>query len=362
VTPFEADTISSQLGRFGGPDGRVRVELRGSGGLGLDRLDSVQIAAAPDEGRVAISLGPAGESDHALPDLLPGDRLDVSAQLEVGLDHDGAEGGPPPVGVPYDYAPGVVAGLRLADGDGTVIATGRATPLRLGPGRRRTRLIVEDSFRVPEAPGLDSARLELLICVSHEDARPGHLLLLGGGPQRRAADRAGQISVARMRPGGHRLPAGEETKQLRARRLEAGAGPRGVYSLPLPGLRRGEQLMVRSCVKATAAPAGSVSVGTRLFLADSPAQAEPDERSYAALVAPDAGRVANGGRGDCLPGDATTYRDVGVVLIRENAIRPVYLNVAAAAGENGAGGPDGGVELVPGGWLSVVRLEPGRRL
>jgi hypothetical protein len=201
--------------------------------------------------------------------------------------------------------------------------------------------------------------VELVLRASHEDARPGHLLLLGGGPHRRDRARAGQISVARLRPGGARLPTGEETRQLRTRVLPESGAPRSVYSLPLPGLQRGEQLMVRSCVRAHPHAAGPpVSIETRLFLADGPAQAEPDERSYAALIAPSSGRVADGGCGDCQPGDATGYRDTGVIRISENAVRPVYLNVAAAVGEGGAGGPGAEVELVPGGWLTIARVGP----
>ncbi len=48
-----------------------------------------------------------------------------------------------------------------------------------------------------------------------------------------------------------------------------------------------------------------------------------------------------------------------MVRIRENAVRPVYLNVSAAAGEYGAGGPGDAVELIQGGWLDVVRVAPG---
>ena len=362
------------LRRFAGAVTHTRIELAVTDRVGVDRADTVPIATGPDRGRVVISLGPAADRGHALPDLQPGDRLEAAAELEVALDNTVGPGGPPrsqagSVGVPYGYTPGIVAGLRLVAGSpeaeaGAVIATGRAMPLRLTAGQRWARLLVEDAFRIGEhtAAALENARVELVISASHEDARPGHVLLLGGGPNRRDRDRAGQISVARLRPGSSKLPAGDETKQLRATELPATGVPRSAYSLPLPGLRRGEQLLVHSCLRANSTPAGrSLPVGTRLFLADSPTQAEPDERSYAALISPAAGRVVDGGLGDCQPGaGASSYRDVGVVRIRENAVRPVYLNVAAVAGEPGdlPEAATGAVDLVQGGWLNVVRIAP----
>ena len=120
-------------------------------------------------------------------------------------------------------------------------------------------------------------------------------------------------------------------------------------------------MLAHSCLRVNATPAGrSLPVGTRLFLADSPTQAEPDERSYAALISPAAGRVVDGGLGDCRPAGTSSYRDVGVVVIRENAVRPVYLNVAAIAGEPGAPAPAPApaLDLVQGGWLNVVRVAP----
>src|SRR5207244_4396189 len=109
-----------------------------------------------------------------------------------------------------------VAWLRLlADaepGPDSELATGRAVPLRIGPEQRRARLLIEEAVRVSPATGeLSGARVELVVSASHEDAQPGHLLLLGGGPERRDRDRAAQISVVRLRPGEARLPAGDET-------------------------------------------------------------------------------------------------------------------------------------------------------
>ena len=154
--------------RFAGAVTHARIELAVTDRVGVDRADTVPIATSPDQERVVISLGPAADRAHALPALEPGDRLEVAAELEVALDGAAEPGASPHsraigVGVPYDYAPGIVAGLRLVAGSpeaeaGAVIAAGRAMPLRLVPGQRRARLLVEDAFRIGEHP---AAALEL---------------------------------------------------------------------------------------------------------------------------------------------------------------------------------------------------------
>ena len=200
------------LRRFPGGVTHARIELGVTEPVGVDRADSIPIATSPDRGRVVIALDRSAQRGHSLPDLAVGDRLEIAAELEVALDraseNGSGHGSGGTVGVPYEYAPGIVAGVRLVSGSpqeeaGAAIATGRAMPLRLAPGQRRARLLLEDAFRIGEhaAALLDDARIELVLCASHEDARPGHLLLLGGGPNRRDRARAGQLSVVRVRPG-----------------------------------------------------------------------------------------------------------------------------------------------------------------
>ena len=80
-----------------------------------------------------MSLGPDRRDIASLPDLAPGDRLEVTAEVEVTTDC--ARAGAGCVGSPYGFAPMVRARLLLArDRNVTEVAAGRG--LRLSDGRQ----------------------------------------------------------------------------------------------------------------------------------------------------------------------------------------------------------------------------------
>src|SRR5436190_2135430 len=62
--------------------------------------------------KVIMTLAPGGPKYSKMPDLLPGDRIEVSAELEVTAD---ASDNPDAVAVPYGYSPKIRASLILTD-------------------------------------------------------------------------------------------------------------------------------------------------------------------------------------------------------------------------------------------------------
>ena len=64
--------------------------------------------------RVVMSLGKGDEPYCSMPDLAPGDQIEVSAELQVTT--DSRVPGPDCVSKPYSYDPKVSAKLLLAEG------------------------------------------------------------------------------------------------------------------------------------------------------------------------------------------------------------------------------------------------------
>lgn len=339
--------------------GGVRVGATGNAAAEL--VDTVPISSGGGAGTVVMSLAGGGDPDLSLPDLRPGDRLEVYIELEVTTDLE--EAGAGLVGTPYSYAPEVTTTLELSGGQG-----GHGLPI--GKPRRETvdheqhhRVIVrEEAIEIPGRglPWDGPSRVDLIVEATSPEAARGNVLLIGQNePDGRVLGDMGQISALRVRRGrdakGNRL----RESQPRAGGLPVEKGTRTVVlSQQLDGLMADEQLRVRAQLETSSARLGyPARITTRVFLADSPDQDSPGGTS--ASVASFKGQVTKANGFNCTPdGRSSTSVKVGVLRMTQTPAGPLYLNVVAVSADPFKRGKPGDVLEVTGGSCEVVRFDP----
>ena len=321
-----------------------------------------------------MALGRDQDTATSLPDLKAGDRLEVSAELEVTTDLTTAElqanKGKGCYSKPYDYPPKVTAALVLAT------AKGRRTP---APGTAviatKTAAVEHEAhhfvfifnraaIKVP-SNWKGRGAVNLVLSANAARARPGHCLLVGANePDGTVQTDMGGISVARIR-GKLTSPEviRETTLRVPALGIHGAQPPRVVYSMPLVGLLANEQLTVYARILASAAGLGTrARMSTRVFLADSPTDVEPGN-GYAAQLAANKGRVAKTNGFNYLPtGPAPATEKVGVLHVTADMKQSetVFLNVVSGSGDpSKKSGSSDQLQLRPGGFLEVRRFPAG---
>jgi hypothetical protein len=341
--------------------------LVGSTGNSPELVETVPIGTAPSR-VVALSFGPGAKTDCPLPDIAPGDRLEVLAELEVTTDAEDPNH-PGLIGTAYGYAPEVEATLLLAAGPGeTEPGAGRAIalgrPWRRAVTHEQHHAVIEFDapVEIPAAgPGWTGAPyVNVVLSASSPEAQPGNVLLVGQNEKTKAVvqDMAG-IRVVRRRAG---------TKDQAAHRDSSGLVPgvpvakaeTVVFATRLDGLAEDEQLLVRAQLVTDAASLGyAARISTRLFLADGPDQTEPG--GVAASVASWKGHVSKFTGFNCLPGSGPqASRKFGVARIKSAPPGPLYVNLVAVSAAPFGGDSPGDVLPVDtsASYLEVVRYPP----
>ena len=337
-----------------------------STGKDPERFEKMQLASSNPTPRVVMSL-PQGKAPHAsLPDLRPGDRLLVSAELEVTTDCRRQQ--PDCVGKPYGYAPQVEATLLLASGRSVAsLEPDRARKLGKKQRKRCTHerhhdVLVFDNvvYDVPKGglPWSGQSCTNLAISASHSHAKKGEFLVIGQhDPGGVIKGDMGGISVVRLRPGQQTLPRPLRTAHRRVRRLPVVKGQRAViYSQKLEGLKRGEQLSVRAKVNASTAHLSyPARMTTEIVLAGGPDDSDPG--GEAKRVTPESPQICRGNGFNCLPAESPQpAQKAGAIRIVRDAKAPLYVNVFLVTGDP-LGQAKSGDELriVEGGFLEVMR-------
>jgi hypothetical protein len=331
--------------------------------------ETIAITRSPGrERRVVMRLAERpGRSFTRLPRLRPGDRLRVTAEVEVTTDCEMAN--PACVGTPYGYAPIVTATLLLT-GDRGATATDR-TALRLAARRvrcsqrRHHRVIVftRAGLLIPEEglPWSGPSFLNLILDAHHPRARDGDLLLVGENePDGSVGGDKGRLNAIRLRPSGERPRERVRTEKRLAREIPVDKEKRTVlYSRRLHDLRADEELEVRVQLIVSAAHLSyPVRISTRLILADSPRQ--DDEGGHAAEIAPFDGEISENNGTNCLRATACTSRKVGVLRCLESARQPLHVNLIAIAGDPfGEGRPGDKLRVLDEGFIEVLRYRRG---
>jgi hypothetical protein len=317
-----------------------------------------------------MSLGQTGRGASRIPDVVPGDRLRVMAEAEVTTDCKHPN--PACVGNPYTYAPVVQARLLLAGSRRTAEA-GRTKlieelrPRSLSHKQHHRVIVFADAELLVgerDLPGRGGRpHVNLSLDAHHRQARQGHRLLIGENePDGSVGPDKGRLCVVRLRGALPRLDpvktTSREAKQLPIVKGEA----RVVYSLPLPGLTKGEQLAVRAKLTTSTTDLDYwARVSARLVLADRRTDTDVGER--ARKVSTFRGAVTERNGFNCRPGDerCTTWK-VGVLRMTECAGKRLFVNLVADCGAPFGGQSRGDTMLVlDDGFIEVVRYPPGLR-
>ena len=312
-------------------------------GRNSELKETIAITRRPGRDRRVVMRLADGRHGHRftrLPELRPGDRLRVTAEVEVTTDCETAN--PACVGNPYEYSPIITATLLLT-GDREATAGGR-TALSLATRRvrcsqrRHHRVIVftRAGLLIPEAglPWSGPSFLNLILDAHHPRARDGDLLLVGENePDGSVGGDKGRLNAIRLRPSRERPRERVRTAKRLAREIPVDKNKRTVvYARRLNDLRDDEDLEVRAALTVSAAHLSyPARISTRLILADSPRQA--DDGGRAAEIAPFNGEISENNGTNCLRARACTSRKVGVLRCHAAAGRPMYVNLIAVSGD-----------------------------
>lgn len=333
----------------------------------------LDIESAKPAAEVAISLPSSGPDHASLPALAPGDRILVSAELQVTTDCPRQQSDC--TGRPYGYDPEVEVGLVLADGDGVAQAGGGSAVRLAPPQRRKVRherhhdVFVFDSVSYTVPPGglpwSGPSFVNVTLAAWHPQAGQGHKLIVGqNNPGGRPSGDMGGISVARFRPGQQRQPRPARTEQLQISALPViTSNPQKgvVYSSRLDGLETGEQLRVRANVKTSSAHLGyPVRTTVEVFLSEDPAGTQSGNE--AKRVCPDGPQISRGnGKNTLRTDNPMGSPKTGVMRIAKDARVPLYVNVMVTDGDpKHRAQPGDSLSILPGGFLAVTRF-PARR-
>ncbi len=298
-------------------------------------VETVPIATAPGTRCVVLSLGPQTASEMPLPELAAGDRLLAFAELELTTDASDADH-PGLIGNAYSYAPNVSATLVLAPGSDAVDGIELSkSPWRRAVTHQLHHAVVtfgDAEARIPKGgvPWQGPPHVNLVVDVSHPEAKPGDVILVGQNEKTPVVDQdmAG-IRVVRFRPGEAREPAPEIQGSCLCAGVPIAKRATVVLSHELADLQAGEQLLVRGKLVTDAgglpAPA---RITTRMFLAESPGQADPARVTDLTWK----GQLSKPTGFNCIPGEGPqTSNKYGVATVRQAPGRSLYVNLVAVS-------------------------------
>jgi hypothetical protein len=299
--------------------------------------------------RVAMSLGPGGHGA-----LREGDVLYATAEVEVSvcLKPNPIHGSNRPcIGRTYGYDPAVRASLVLGNGakatGGSSITLGRdrLTCSQRQPNRNHHCVLVIDDgvLRVGDAAKLpcnpETCHVNLVLSASDRKAKPGDKLVVGADSGGRSVNGdKGRINVSRFRPGLAKAvsPTLSDTR-VRSRLPIAPEGgkvkEKAVYSVALPNLRAGEQLVIdgKLVTRIGMHPYNAFQT-TGLVLSERRQSASRE--GWPERVGDLNGQIAEVNGFNCTQGRSAhdnpcTARKVGVLEITRDAPKTLYVNLVA---------------------------------
>jgi hypothetical protein len=332
--------------RLGGAQETVRT---GTSGNKSELVKTVPIAKHRGGKPVVVMSVQPGN----LGTLHDGDLLEATAEVEVSVClkpnelHGGDRGC---IGRVYGYDPRVEAELVLGPPGATpgagAVSLGRdaLTCKQTLPNRNHHCVLVihDGSTLVQDASALPCSegdcRLNLALSASHRNAKRGHRLVVGSDADGESVNGdKGRINFTRLRPQ-HKKPdpiVSEAPVSTRLPIARQGGHPkeRAIYSVELPNLRHGEQLVVDSkMVAKIGSNAYNAFQTTSLILSEERDSASRD--GLPGRVSDLNGQVAEGNGFNCTQGDSAhenpcVARKVGVSEITRDAPQTLYLNLTA---------------------------------
>jgi hypothetical protein len=360
--------IASTESAAGGAAPSVRVATTGNDSELVKTLPITRKRGSAK--RVVMSMKPS-----ALPDLAAGDRLRVTAEIQVTVNCNYRS--PRCVGPIYHYSPNVQARLVLAASER---ATGGPQTLRLGRAKRETctqhrpdfehhcvlvftdaGIDIGDAGQLP-CP-LDGCYVNLVADAHHARARGGDLIMVGGQrPDGKIPQDRGRINAIRYRGTTAADYEFSGTDHRLLRHLRPDLQRRVVFSQRLNRLQDGEQLAVAATMRTDISHLPyAVRTSARLILAESPHAVRQGEFvKHHAYVR---GEIAENNGSNCTQEAGTcVYRKVGVLEMRRDAVnrrsRPValYVNLVTVFGPKARKARPGDRITLRHGGIEVVRF------
>jgi hypothetical protein len=346
-----------------------------------EQLPTIPIASKAEdaERHVVMLLGPGQHGYSSMPELESGDEIQVSAELEVTTDHRIADRDYC-VSEPYEFAPHVRARLLLANGE-SVTENDGVNGIRIGETKRATCTQDEHHHRVVFDPDLYPVRanlpwqgqsyLNLVLDAYHQDAVPGHVLLIGQNEPRQGAappyakGDMGKINVIRYRGEPHPPVTVRRADVSRNSHVPVRKEPTVIYSRRLVGLRKREQLLMEARFDASNPYAYRARVSTEVIISD---QLDGTDRHNAARdYVSFEGELGKGNGTNVPPGKMYKTRKYGTLRVLKDIPTPVFANLVVTSAAPMPATPHPGdprpkandaVPIVPGGYLQITRVSP----
>lgn len=353
------------------PPGQIRVASTSNKPEIEDRLRIARAAQPGAKRKVLLSLGPDSETDLPMPDVRPGDRLRLFAELEVTTDYqDPDDDGL--VGSAYSYSPRLQAALLLA-ADEAAAAPEPGRAIQVGDvwsgecthdQHHRVIVFADFGYTVP-AGGIGwggPVRVNVALSAAHPKAGPKDVLLIGQNERTPVVgiDMAG-IRAVRIRPADQPLPKAQRSSRPLVRGISTAEQRKVVFSQRLVGLRKHEQLLVKSRLVTDSASLGyPARITTRLFVADDPALTEPAADGHANSICSWKGHLSKPNGFNCLPAAGPmASQKFGVLRVLRPADRPLYVNMVAVSGDPTRRAKAGDVlPITAGSFIEVTRIDP----
>ncbi len=345
--------------------GRGRVWVTTSGNHSERHRTLPITRSAWQRPRVVASLKP-----RQLHDPVKGDRLRVSAEQQ--LTNNCVSAKPRCVGPPYQYSPRIEARIELSTGtDPTperaiVLARGRERCGQAEPYREHHCVLVikarQRRFKDPSSLcSSGHCRLNLVFSAHDHAAGHGDRIMLGGNrPDGYVPQDRGRLNLVHIRGG---RPAAKHRKSTRLRlpAVRPDLRRRSVMAVPLRHLSKGDGLEVSAAVRTSISHLPySVRQTAQLVLASRPDAIEPDRR--ARRVGKLNGEIGESNGFNCiLPLGGCTSHKVGVIKIRRDSRRRMYVNLVTLLGPKRANAGSHDMVRLRSGSLDVVRYLTPRR-
>ena len=309
-----------------------------------DRVETVPIGrSAWQQARSIMSLSP-----REVGALEPGRRLRVSADAEVTVctKATGGHAGTPCVGRTYDYDPylkmKVVAGPSAGSTGGSntidLTSTRSLTCSQHQPNRNRHCVLgipwqgisIPSADRLPCAPA--NCYVNLVLSADRSSARDGDVVVVGSSDDnRRIHQGRGQLSSV-LFTGSDRPERTYRRGTPYERKLEVGpddsdGNPQVAYSLPLGGLRAGDQLVVEGkAVTGIGSLPYNVTQRASLIFTNKPGSVKPNGKiieTNPRLSADNGYGCTHGSSGHQSPCTVGKY---GVISVKKSSSKPWFVN------------------------------------
>jgi hypothetical protein len=336
-------------------------------GTRSELLKTIPVTQSPGgEPRVVMSLTP-----NVLPPLLEGDRLKVSAEVQITADCTFQR--PRCTGHPYRYSPAIEGRLILADGPQVTggpnaISLGAADPnvcrQTIGDREHHCMLVPTGSHDVGGGDALpcDPSSCHVNFVVDAHDPRAGggDVVVVGGQrPNGDVLQDKGRLNAVVVSPGGDQAASLWEAHRRVLERLPLNLSKQVVYSQRLEGLTDGEELEVEATMITNISHLPyATRVGARLILAKG--RTATGQGRVVKEIADLNGEIAENNGFNCTQAESPCVtRKVGVLRMKRDAPGPLYVNLVAITGpKNTSAGPGDRVKVGGSGGLRVVRYPP----